>query len=75
MPRQLPASLTRTVVEEALEDAMLFDHAPIGFCIGCGAEQDEVEPDAERYLCDSCDRHTVYGAEIVLAMIERQEKA
>lgn len=40
----------------------------IGFCLNCGAEVDGVEPDAEKYQCEDCNRRTVYGAEQILLM-------
>lgn len=40
----------------------------IGFCIACGAEQYEVEPDARRYECDECGKAKVYGAQEILLM-------
>lgn len=38
----------------------------VGFCLKCGAEQEGVEPDAERYECDECGQWAVYGAEEIL---------
>jgi hypothetical protein len=40
-----------------------------GFCTACGAEAYNVEPDAERYLCESCGAPKVFGAEQLLLMI------
>ena len=40
----------------------------IGFCIACGAEAYDVEPDARRYECDSCGKEIVYGAQEILLM-------
>jgi predicted RNA-binding Zn-ribbon protein involved in translation (DUF1610 family) len=37
-----------------------------GFCIACGEEAYQVEPDARKYKCDSCGEHEVYGAEELL---------
>jgi hypothetical protein len=37
-----------------------------GFCLGCGAEAYGCEPDARAYLCESCGKHEVYGAEELL---------
>ena len=37
-----------------------------GFCIRCGAEAEDVEPDARKYKCESCGEPGVYGAEEVL---------
>ena len=34
-----------------------------GFCIFCGEEAEGVEPDACKYMCKSCGRTGVYGAE------------
>ena len=38
----------------------------IGFCVACGAEAYGVEPDARKYMCESCDEPKVYGAEELL---------
>ena len=40
----------------------------MGFCIACGDEAYGVEPDARRYVCESCDAKAVYGAEELLLM-------
>jgi hypothetical protein len=37
-----------------------------GICISCGDEASGVEPDARRYVCESCGRPAVYGAEELL---------
>lgn len=42
------------------------DEEYIGFCVACGAEHYEVEPDARRYECDECGKHKVYGAQEIL---------
>jgi len=41
----------------------------VGFCLACGAEAYNVEPDARRYECEDCGAHKVYGAEELLLMI------
>jgi hypothetical protein len=38
----------------------------VGFCIACGAEAMECEPDAERLTCEACEAPAVYGAEQLL---------
>jgi hypothetical protein len=38
----------------------------LGFCIACGAEAYDVEPDARRYECDDCGANKVYGAQEIL---------
>ncbi len=40
----------------------------LGICLSCGEVQEGVEPDAERYRCESCGRHSVYGAEQALLL-------
>lgn len=40
----------------------------IGFCVACGAEAYDVEPDARRYECESCGANKVYGAQEILLM-------
>jgi len=40
----------------------------LGFCLACGAEAYNVEPDARRYTCESCGKPRVYGAEELLLM-------
>jgi hypothetical protein len=39
-----------------------------GFCLACGADACECEPDARKYKCEECGKRAVYGAEEVLAM-------
>ena len=38
----------------------------LGWCLDCGAERWEVEPDAERYECEECGKRRVMGAENIL---------
>lgn len=42
----------------------------VGFCIACGAEHYNIEPDAERYTCEVCEDQTVYGAETIFIMAD-----
>lgn len=44
------------------------DHSK-GFCVACGEEADGVEPDARKYICESCGKPKVYGAEELLMMM------
>lgn len=39
-----------------------------GFCTACGAEQMNIEPDAQQYPCDACGANAVYGAEQLLLL-------
>jgi hypothetical protein len=40
-----------------------------GFCLACGSEAYNVEPDARRVTCESCGQARVYGAEEILLMV------
>ena len=48
-------------IESAMEDY-------IGFCISCGDEHGQCEPDAHEYTCEQCKTPTVYGAEELIIM-------
>lgn len=52
--------------DEVLEAAQRDDGT--GFCVSCGAQHGGCEPDARKYECDDCGKHTVYGAEELLLM-------
>ena len=39
-----------------------------GLCVACGAEAENVEPDAAKYICASCARPAVYGVELIAIM-------
>ena len=41
----------------------------LGFCLTCGCETENVEPDARKYQCRSCGAFRVYGAEKILFMV------
>lgn len=56
-----PKSLTADVIMNAVDRQNTSLDNP-GFCIGCGEESDECEPDARAYECESCNRRLVYGA-------------
>lgn len=34
----------------------------LGFCLNCGTQDQETEPDAARYHCYCCGEHKVFGA-------------
>ena len=53
----------------ALAKKSMFGLESPGLCIHCGAEAEQVEPDAEQYTCESCDEPQVYGAEQLLFML------
>lgn len=59
---KLHPSLTPEIICAAVERRNTSLDNP-GFCIACGAEADNCEPDAEAYECEECGESTVYGAE------------
>ena len=61
-------SLTFDRISEAVERQLEGTDNP-GFCVACGEEQDGCEPDARGYECESCGKHTVYGAEELLVEV------
>jgi len=38
----------------------------IGYCLICGLDYDNVEPDARKYPCDECGKNSVYGAQEIM---------
>lgn len=41
----------------------------LGFCLACGAEAWEVEPDTRGDRCEECGAYKVYGADELLVMM------
>lgn len=41
----------------------------VGFCVACGAQHDDCEPDLRKGQCEACGRFKVYGAEEILAIL------
>jgi hypothetical protein len=66
--RHMHPSITDERVIEAVERSHTSLDNP-GFCLACGADAYECEPDAECYKCEECGEHKVYGAEQILMMI------
>ena len=52
---------------ESLEEIISGDNTE-GFCLACGETQGGVEPDARKYICESCKAPKVYGAEELVMM-------
>lgn len=61
-------SITLERVVGAVESEMFGLENP-GFCLACGEEAMDCEPDARKYECEACGEHQVYGAEELLLMI------
>lgn len=65
---KLHKSLTADKIMDAAERQMFGLDNP-GFCTHCGAERDDCEPDARKYLCEECGNKSVYGAQELMMMI------
>lgn len=59
--RSKPVVISQARIERAARSG-----ESVGFCKACGAKAHNVEPDAERYTCESCGKPEVYGAEQML---------
>lgn len=63
--KEIHPSLTHEILIEAVENQSTGLENP-GFCISCGAQHDDCEPDAQEYECEECGEYEVYGAEEIL---------
>jgi len=61
-------SITMERVEDAIRREAEWCENP-GFCVACGADADGCEPDAERYECEECGKHAVYGLMYIAMMM------
>ncbi len=59
-------NIAKVTTQDILDAVMRDDHR--GFCLSCGEEAFNVEPDARKYECDTCGERQVYGAEELLIM-------
>jgi len=66
--QKIHSSITAERVMEAVEDSM-FGFGTPGFCIACGADADDCEPDARNYKCEVCGAREVFGAEEVMMIL------
>jgi len=41
----------------------------IAFCIACGEEHWDIDPDAENYHCEHCEEFKVYGVEQLILLL------
>lgn len=49
-------------------ESELWEDRNMGFCLACGSEAFNVEPDARKYSCESCQQPKVYGLEELALM-------
>lgn len=71
-PETWHPSLTPARIERAVRRTMR-DEAYLGFCVACGRQHSNVEPDACGYPCTARKCHgsrTVYGAEELLFRVQ-----
>ena len=61
-------SITINRIVEACERRQLSLDNP-GFCIKCGADADDCEPDARKYECVECGEKQVYGSDELAIML------
>lgn len=59
----------RSITVERLLDAAYRENVALdnpGFCLICGDEAMECEPDARNYTCEACGAKQVFGAQEIL---------
>lgn len=59
----------KSITQDVILDAVRANNrtlSNLGYCVACGYEHDEVEPDARNYECEDCGEFQVYGAEELL---------
>ena len=65
---KLPKGLTIDMVMAAAKRQMFGTDNP-GFCLKCGNEQEDCEPDARNYECEACGEKQVFGASEIVMMV------
>ena len=65
--RNLHPTITPDRIADLADRAMTSLDNP-GLCIACGAEAEDVEPDASKAPCDNCGKPAVYGVELIAIM-------
>lgn len=66
MPK-LHESITQDRIANLIDRAETTLDSP-GLCVACGADAEDVEPDAGKYICECCGRPAVYGVELIAIM-------
>lgn len=64
----MKVKISRERVLAAVEAEMFGCENP-GFCLACGVDADDCEPDAREHECENCGERKVYGAAEVLLMM------
>jgi hypothetical protein len=68
LKRGKPTTIHPDVTLELVLEALEADDCT-GYCIGCGAQASNIEPDARNYECECCEALMVFGAEELLLML------
>lgn len=63
----MPESITDDRLNDAINRSV-YGLDNLGFCLACGEEQDDCDPDAREDKCEHCGEHKVYGIEEILLM-------
>ena len=66
MPK-LQAIITQDRIADIIDRAETTLESP-GLCVACGADAENVEPDATKTICNCCGRPAVYGVELIVVM-------
>jgi len=63
----------KTPIMFSLRAMIEADDTAVGFCVACGAECEQCEPDTQERPCDVCGSDSVYGAEqiVIMELIDR----
>jgi hypothetical protein len=69
-PKLHPSITMERVIDAVQRETTTLDNP--GFCLACGEEAMECEPDAREYECEGCGERQVYGAAEILVMFEHQ---
>jgi hypothetical protein len=56
------------ISESRIQAVMFGGEYGLGYCLACGAEHYECEPDARNYTCDDCGLEQVFGLEELIMM-------
>ena len=68
MSRKIHESITLDRIMEAAKQQMFGTENP-GFCLACGEDAYDCEPDARNYECECCGEKAVFGAQEILFMV------
>lgn len=56
------------VVQFSLEQIQEAMEQYVGYCISCGSDRENCEPDTRQCKCEECGEFTVFGADEILFM-------